>query len=370
MLSSSFCQAILTSLVRREPVANAMILAQRGSSPRHAGARMLVRTDGSTLGSLGGGSMEAQVIDMARAALADGQARCLTIDLGSETGCVATDDLDMLCGGETDVLIHPLDPAEPGWLSLYRSLSAPSEANLQGWLITRLTPLVGQWLVRKDDAPLGVGALAPELAATLIGRVRRRQPTRVRELVGEFLVEPLLTPRRLLIFGAGHIGLRLARLAAETDFAVWVLDDRAEFVTSARFPRVDRLIQLDGYEQALTGIELGQESDVVILTHGHAGDLAVLRQALHQARTRPVGYLGMIGSRRKWERMRSRLETEGFATEELARVHCPIGLAIGAETPAEIAISILAELIGIRSARLARSDAEESAIAAPVVRVT
>jgi xanthine dehydrogenase accessory factor len=125
------------------------------------------------------------------------------------------------------------------------------------------------------------------------------------------------------------------------------VDDRAEFVSRDRFPQADELLAVSSFESAFAGIPVGDHSYVVIVTRGHGGDQAILRQAL---RCRP-DYIGMIGSRRKRGLIYEQLAGEGFTPDDLSRVHCPIGLPIGAETPEEIAISIAAELIATRAGR-------------------
>jgi xanthine dehydrogenase accessory factor len=345
MLPTRLLQALLNRLMQPGPLALALILARQGSGPREVGARMLVDAGGRVAGSLGGGALELAVIERAREALAEGAGSCLRIDLNG-----TPDAPGMLCGGRMEVLIQVIDPAEPGWRALYQALSDPPRPAGRAWLITRLPEPAGQWLVREDGSLQGVGPLGREQAMALVGHAGRL-PVRHQDQAGTFLIEPVMAPARLLIFGAGHVARHLARLAADTEFSVWVLDDRAEFVTPERFPLARRLICLDRYEHALTGIELDQDSYLAILTQGHAGDLAVLRQVLDQDRAQDAGYLGMIGSRRKWARLQDQLRHEGFDSADLARVHCPIGLAIGAETPVEIAISILAELIQVRAAR-------------------
>jgi xanthine dehydrogenase accessory factor len=161
-----------------------------------------------------------------------------------------------------------------------------------------------------------------------------------------FALEPWTAASPLLIFGAGHVSRPTAQVAALCGFAVTVLDDRLDFANAARFPQAETRV-LESFTDCFHGLPCGPEAFVVIVTRGHAFDAEVLAQAL---RTR-AGYIGMIGSRRKRDAVYQRLRGQGFTDADLARVSCPIGLDIGAETPEEIAVSIVAELIQSRAAR-------------------
>ena len=156
-------------------------------------------------------------------------------------------------------------------------------------------------------------------------------------------IDPLAPAARLYIIGAGHVGWHLARAAADTDFRVHVVDDREKFANRERFPHADDVI-VEPIDDWLHRTEIPASSFVVIVTRGHQNDL----EAMRALAARDLRYLGLIGSRAKVARIRKLLLSEGMPPECLDRVHAPIGLEIGAVTPAEIAISILAQLIAIR----------------------
>ena len=367
---------ILGWLAAGEPFALAMIVDHQGSAPRHRGSRMLVNQRGEICHSLGGGALEVETIHLARRALASGETLTRRFVLKG-----AQPPLGMLCGGEVEVLVQPLDPAVAGWSQLYGALAELFASRQQGWLITRLGPVGGQWLLREDASLPGVGHLTAEerrlltssppnpptnafealLARQGSERIpdshldpssRRHRPLYLTVGASRFLCEPLSPPATLTICGAGHVGQQLALLASQADFQVRVLDDRPAFARRERFPAaVEEVLTLASYDQALTGRTLDGHSLLVILTQGHASDWHILRQALGTA----AGYIGMIGSHRKWDTFHARLRAEGFSAADLERVRCPIGLAIGAETPLEIAVSILAELIQFRASHLAGS---------------
>jgi xanthine dehydrogenase accessory factor len=156
-------------------------------------------------------------------------------------------------------------------------------------------------------------------------------------------VDPLAPAPRLYIIGAGHVGWHLSKAAVETGFRVQVVDDREKFANRERFPDADAIV-VEPIADWLHRADIPSSAYVVIVTRGHQGDL----EAMRALAARDLRYLGLIGSRAKVARIRTLLLAEGMPSECLDRVHSPIGLAIGAVTPAEIAVSILAELIAVR----------------------
>jgi xanthine dehydrogenase accessory factor len=161
------------------------------------------------------------------------------------------------------------------------------------------------------------------------------------------LVEPLGMPGTLFLFGGGHVSQKLAPLADTLDFRIVVIDDRSEFANPARFPQASEFVIPASFEQSLQDCSVDADSYLVIVTRGHLHDKTVLAQALRT----PAAYIGMIGSIRKRNAVYDELRAEGFTDEDFKRVHSPIGLKIGAESPEEIAVSIAAELIQVRSGR-------------------
>ena len=149
----------------------------------------------------------------------------------------------------------------------------------------------------------------------------------------------------MIVCGAGHVGRALAPAAAAAGFEVLVLDDRPEFASAALFPAGVSVGVIDAFADAFAGLVLTARSFVAIVTRGHAHDYAVLGQSLRS----PAGYVGLMGSAAKRAKIFAALREDGFTDAELARIHTPIGLAIGAETPAELAVSITAELIQVRA---------------------
>jgi xanthine dehydrogenase accessory factor len=186
-----------------------------------------------------------------------------------------------------------------------------------------------------------VAELKPELHNVTHTAVLPLGKTRV-------VVDRLRRLKTLYCFGAGHVAVPTARLAALVGFRVVVVDDRAEYANAARFPEADKILVIKDFNQACDGLDIDADSYIVIVTRGHQYDRAVLEQSL---RTK-AGYIGMISSRRKREAIYEYLTSQGFKKERLEQVHSPIGIDIGGETPEEIAVSIVGELIKVRSEQI------------------
>lgn len=347
-------QKIVDTLESGTPVALATLMSRRGSSPGSLGAKMLVFADGHTEGSIGGGCVEAEVWDAAKAALSDGLSRVLAFRLSAKDMA----ESGLICGGSIELLVEPLGPET---LPLYRRILDLRRQGGRGLLATAV-PATDRpsrsafkvlWLESgeitghgADDAPtdslagyyksLGPGAtraVAPE------GEAVADSPTHTR-----ILLESLAPQATLFIFGAGHLSMELAPIAKRVHFRVVVIDDRAFFADPERFPEADEVLALP-FETAFEGLDVDENSFIVIVTRGHLHDGVVLEQAV----ATPAAYIGMIGSRAKISAVYRDLESRGVARERLDEVRAPIGLHIKARLPEEIAVSILSELILVRN---------------------
>jgi xanthine dehydrogenase accessory factor len=256
--------ALSEALGRGEEVALVTIVSSTGSTPQRVGAKMLVYSDGRTVGTIGGGCYENEAFWKAREAIKSRKPMNvkfeLTDDIAEETG--------LICGGQMEVFIEPVEPA-------------------------------------------------PDV----------------------------------YIFGAGHVGYFLGRMAFDTGFRVHVIDDREKFASTERFGEgIDVIV--DDIPTWLETHTLPPTAYAVVVTRGHKHDIDALR-----ALTRtPLRYVGLIGSRAKVKRIFDALREEGASPETLKPVHAPIGLDIGAITPQEIAVSILAELIAVKHGKIAESN--------------
>lgn len=249
----------------------AKVVETSGSTPRKKGAVLMMKKDGTTIGTVGGGLLEAETEKLCRKTFETKEKSHIYDFILDEKQKGA---LDMGCGGDASVQIDYIDASNPG------------------------------------------------------------------DFVKEFKLASTA-----YIFGGGHVAYALEPVLRHVDFRTVVIDDREEYANPERYPYAERTIAVDNFDHAFEDIETDEDSYIIIVTRGHRGDLQVLRQALKT----PRAYLGMIGSRRKNRLLYDTLLEEGFKEEDFADVHAPIGLSIGSETPEEIAISIVAEIIQARA---------------------
>jgi len=237
---------------KNEPLVLATVIESLGSAPRAAGARMLIRQDGSLLGTVGGGTIEKIVADEAVKMMGTAASKIIKHNLK---------DIGMECGGGMSVFLEPVNPMA-----------------------------------------------------------------------------------QLFIFGAGHIGAVLSQIAKLLDFKVTVIDNRPEFADPERLPWADSVIA-DDYSKAIEQLTFSPKTYIVILTHKHGHDFEVLEQCI----AKPHCYVGMIGSKKKVATCMQQLRENGIGEDIIKKIHAPVGIDISANTPAEIAVSIVAEIVQARS---------------------
>jgi xanthine dehydrogenase accessory factor len=342
---------MLRRLDRREAVVLATVVDAEGSTPQVPGASALFGESGLLLGTLGGGILEADALEKASLCLKNRKSLLYRFELHGEDTAAG----EPICGGHAWILVD----ASPESRSLdWRAMANSLQARRSGILVTRIVPLDGDearverlWLDDQDEPP-GAGSISGFVAAEL-DRVRRQgKPALLRpEGKGEqvravlFFLEPVHPLPRLLIVGAGHIGQAVARQASWLGFEITVIDDRPEYASRENFPAGTSLV-VSEIERAVREFPVSADTYIVIVTRGHSHDAEALRSSVRS----PAAYIGMIGSRRKIALMRERFLSEGWASApEWDRVHAPIGLKIGSVTVDEIAVSIAAELIRVRS---------------------
>jgi xanthine dehydrogenase accessory factor len=297
------------------PAALATVLRTSGSTPRHAAAKMIVGPEGILVGTIGGGRIEHEVIAAARAVATGGAALRVERNLGA--------DLGMCCGGKMDVFVEPLDRARSVPLG---EASRRRERRLPCALVTDLD---GHGKDLRDADPC------------LVARRAR--------LDGASFIEPILPTSRLILFGAGHIARALAPLAAATGFEVVICDEDEQYLSAERFPGARLVGSFAPGEVASELVAFGPGDHVIIVTRDHGVDQEILESLLGKA---DLAFLGLVGSRAKVARFHKRIAAKGRASEsDWARLRAPVGIDIGAETPAEIAISILAELVATRAGK-------------------
>lgn len=318
----------------------ATVITRNGSAPRSAGAKMLVKADGSTAGTVGGGILEAKVERLAAEVLQNH----IAVIRGFEFSGKDAATMDAICGGRVDVLVEWWDVKDAQLAAVIQGLQTASLGHRKAWQVTGLPSGDGpstHALVRPDGSVIGV--LPPGLVAGTVSNTRHFELVSLGQR--QAMLEPVNISGTTFIFGAGHVSRSLAEFTAAVGFWTVVLDDRPEFANRQRFPLADEVIVLDSFEGVLSKIEIDRDSFVVIVTRGHQNDRKVLAQMLNT----DAGYIGMIGSRRKCELIYQELRKTGCSEEDIRRVHAPIGLPIRAETPEEIGISIVAEMIQTRA---------------------
>lgn len=341
-------EAALTLLEKGVGFAWLTIVDSLGSSPRHSGTSMLVRPDGTTVGTIGGGPLEGTATASALEVIESRASRLMNYNLTSEDSA----RLGMICGGRGVVLIDYVDPGAPGPREYFAALRDLLEAGGKGWMVSTVPETSESgWtarscLVRADWLVFGDPACSD---STLRGAL---QPSgaRKRDLAGPGTMtffQPAGLQGAAYVFGAGHCGEKLIPVLSSVGFYTVVIDDREAFANAARFPSADRIVVPDSFEGVVSKLPIDEDSYVVIVTRGHSHDKTVLQQAL----ATEAGYVGMIGSRKKTAAIFESLQDDGVSAESIARVFAPIGLEIGAESPEEIAVSIAAQLIQVRASR-------------------
>lgn len=329
----------------RKAVALATVIETWGSSPRQAGAKMAMTPDGQIAGSVSGGCVEGAVYEAGLETLAAKRPQLLHFGVADETAW----EVGLACGGEIEVFVEPLNAslfdqaekllAEEQPFALVSVIGGPADLlGVRGLAQPSRQP-AGEW-------PAGWPAALLPLAEEAI---RGGQPVRLAQTLPgsetalELFIEPHLPAPRLVMVGGVHIAIALAEMARTVGFRTLVIDPRRAFGSQDRFPHADKLIQA-WPEEAFREIELNSAVAAALLTHDPKIDDPALKILL----TSDVYYIGALGSRRTHARRQERLRQMGFSQAQIERIHAPIGLDIGAQTPAEIALSVLAEIVAAR----------------------
>ncbi len=329
---------------RGERAALATLVDARRSAPRPPGARFAVSAAGEMAGSVSSGCVEGDLFERLRAVLAGDPADVVRYGITDEMAA----GVGLSCGGEIDVLVEPHDAGDPVWSSLESAVDAGRPAVL----VTGLGgPVRSRRLLVLEDARVGglgdagLDDRAAALATGLLGRSgTRRGPLVEEDPATDVFAEAFSPPPRLAIIGATPIAEALCEFAARCGFEVHIIDPREAFARPDRFPAAREVI-VRWPDEALAAIGADASTCVVVLTH----DAKLDRPALEAALRAGCRYVGLLGGRRTQALRRESLIEAGFDPETVARVRGPVGLDIGARTPPEIAVSILAEIIGSES---------------------
>ena len=340
------------SLDLGESTVLATVTYSSGATPRGAGARMLVGRQGRLAGTVGGGAVEYRSIKYSQEVLREKQSRTHNFYLTKND----IEDIGMICGGDASVHFLYLDAGDLSLRQLVDVALEKIKDHSYAWLITDLSESDSLGLAlyapaeknsnQDRDIFLGYPADHPVTRALLADAWQIYHQAEEIEVEGRRLfIEELVIPGFVYIFGGGHVGQALVPALAAVDFAPVVLDDREEFVNPALFPQAFD-VRLTDLDKILETVTITDRDYVCVMTRGHTNDLEVQAQVLKT----PARYIGVIGSKKKTKTVHDRLIGRGFTEEELARITAPIGLNIGGKTPAEIAVSITAQLIQHRSA--------------------
>jgi len=334
---------LLDSITKRletgEPVVMVSVIASSGSTPRGAGAMMAVFADGGFAGTIGGGAVEYEAQKQAGAMFDSKESHISSYTLAKND--VA--DLGMICGGDVTVCYEYIDPADSRNLELYSYMRSILDKNENAWIVRRLEGEKTPETAVVDGAGLHFALLLKE--SDLTGLLGNAPELTDGEVI--FYTEPLTRAGRVYVFGGGHVAQELVPVLSHVGFSVVVYEDRESFAREELFPGAAGII-LNDFKRISERVTVGKSDYVVVMTRGHQMDYEVLEQML-RTQTR---YVGCIGSARKVEATKKKLIEAGVPESELGKLHSPIGLKIKAETPAEIAISIAAEMILFRAENL------------------
>ena len=339
-------------------VAMTTLVETRGTSPKKEGAKMWVGEDGRVLGAVTiGGCIDGRVIAESEAVLASGAPRLLEMALGDEDAW----ELGLSCGGTVELLIEPLELSRGSAIArAYERIAAEVSAGRPACLVRRLDQPEAALLVLETGAEGTLGD--PALDALARGKAGERilRGTSLSEALGAHRVffEVHAPAARLVVVGAGHASMPLVSLGRTLGFRTTVVDARPRLATRDRFPDADEL-RIGSASEIVEQLALDARSALVLTVHDYKVEVPVLRAAL---RTR-VGYVGMLGNRRRGKGVLDLLREQGVVEAELARVHVPIGLDLGAQSAAEIALSVVAQIVALRAGKTTGSLAEAKAAA-------
>ena len=335
-------RAMLKETARRlrngEDLCMVTVIAHSGSTPRGSGARMLVGKEGRITGTIGGGAVEYRSEHIAADVLKEKNSGEHDFSLTRED----VQNLGMICGGAVKVFFQYIPSFDKDMLDLCDKAEELFAAGEDIWLISEISAGGKLGLYAKS---CGYYLLDPP---DWVSSYLTRHPQR--KVLGEddFYIEQIGSSGKVYVFGCGHVAQELVPVLSHVGFKCVALDDRPEFATKSLFPSAEEVILCD-FTRLSDYIKVTEEDYVCIMTRGHAFDTEVQAQMLRT----PACYIGVIGSRNKIAGVRKVLSEQGFTDEDFKRITAPIGLPIRAETPAEIAISVAAQMIEVRAGKMA-----------------
>ena len=299
------------------------LISQIGSAPRGVGTAMAVLESGEQIGTIGGGSLEYRAAQRAREQLIGAPDVVVAYDVHADHTTAPGD-----AGGRVCALFRRFS-GETGLRLITQALSA-IENGVEAYLVC---PIQGGMAGESR-------VVSAEQVEVQFSLEQAPDQAILTESEPNWFIEPLINEPRVILFGGGHVAQKMAQQLAFLDYRVWVVEDRAEYASTALFPQAERVFCAP-YGDAEALLSICARDHAIVMARGHETDYEILKWLLKT----PADYVGCIGSRKKVQLTREKLLSDGFTERELSRLHAPIGLNIGAETPAEIAVSVSAEMI-------------------------
>lgn len=329
----------------KETICLATVVKTFGSSPRPVGSRMAVTASQQFAGSVSNGCVEGDVVRLAQEVLACGQPRLVNYGVTDELAF----SVGLSCGGEIAIWLEPLDWSDDP--QSHRRLAQAIERQQAAVMVTKISgsALGERWIwwpkhhEGQDTRPQSGPGPSEE---TIAGALEAEQSQVVADGADQYFLDVQPRPAHLIVVGASHIAVALAPLAKALGYRLTLIDPRSAFCTAERFPDADELI-VAWPDDGLGRLQIDRSAYIVILTHDPKFDHPALVTSLRS----PARYIGIIGSRRTNEARFQRLREEGLSEVEIARIHAPIGLDIGATTAEETALAILAQVTAVRRGR-------------------
>ena len=328
----------------------ATVVKTSGSTPQKPGAKLLVRADGSGVGTLGGGCVEGDIWFAASQLLkSGGSAEMRDYELNED---LAAQD-GLVCGGTMYFLLDPVrkeaktSDFNDEVIAAYEGGAPVAVASLMNAPDGSELVVGAKLLIRENGST--AGSLGDEkLDANAMNEARRLMAMGKNDYItaesgAEFFIEAYTTPPTLVLAGGGHVSKAISNIGSTLGFRIFVIDDREEFANPERFPEAEQTVVSD-YGSAFEKLPIGTNSFIVIATRGHRYDASATASAMRT----PTSYVGLLGSKRKTILIFEELFAQGFTMDEVKSVRSPIGLNISARTPAEIALSIMSEIVGFR----------------------
>jgi xanthine dehydrogenase accessory factor len=313
-------------------VSLATVIATWGSSPLPVGSQLVVDGMGVFKGSVSGGCIEGAVITEALEVIRDGQAKLLSFGVSNEQAW----DVGLACGGDIDIYVEKLEAN----YHLYEEVMNLKRTHIPSCLVTDL--ISGNKIFARADDQTSLEKLPPDLKLSVSEAFRKDSSAIIRAGGKTFFIHIFNPDPRLIIIGAVHIAGPLAHMARLTGYTVVIIDPRTAFASKERFPDIE--LNTEWPDEAMEKMSLHPRTAVVAMTHDPKIDDPALKTALRS----DVFYIGALGSHNTHATRTERLKAEGFTEKQIERIHGPIGLDINAQTPAEIAVAILAEITAER----------------------